>query len=130
MAQAIPTGSVEIEGGMDYARLRRHYPFQDYHRFILTAAAPKIPYVVGTNVGIVGLGAKAVLVFSRNNPCWIAFNADLANLGTWLVPPAPQPGLLYIPAGVYIWFHPHDAFIIFANRDPAGDTTLDVWMEI
>ena len=121
---------VETEGGIQYAKLKRHYPYQDYHEVTLTAATAITPasYVVGTNLGAPGLplpqagtwGAKDVL-FWGDADFFISFNAAIPNI------PLGLPLLERIPANTYVRFHPHSAFTIYLAA--LLNVNVRIWME-
>ena len=112
----------EVEGGMDYAKVKRHYPLQDYHEATLTIATATSPasYVVGTNIGAPGWGAKDVL-FWGDDDFFICFNVALPNI------PLGLPLLIRIPANTYMRFHPHSAFPIYLAA--LGIVNVRIWME-
>lgn len=121
---------VEAESGIDYAKVKRHYPLQDYHEVALTVATATAPvaYVVGTNLGAPGApcppagswGAKDVL-FWGDDDFFICFNAAIPNI------PCGLPLLIRIPANTYVRFHPHSAFTIYLAA--LGPVNVRIWME-
>ena len=117
--------STEIEGGVDYAKIKRHYPYQDYHEVALTAAnntyLTAAFYIVGTNMGAPGTwGAKNVMLWGDGD-FFVSFNLPTPNA------PLGLPLLIRIPANVYFVYHPHDANIIYFCA--LGAVNVRVWME-
>ena len=111
----------DIEGGHDYAKTKRHYPYQDYFETTVVGGAAPIFYIVGLCMGAPGTwGAKDVL-FWGDQDFFISFNVQMPNV------PLGLPLLIRIPANTYVRYHPHSAFTIYLAS--LVNANVRVWME-
>lgn len=98
---------VQVEGGHDYAKTKRHYPLQDYHEVALTIATATSP--------------ASYVLFYGDNDFFICFNVAIPNI------PLGLPLLIRIPANTFMRFHPHSAYTIYLAA--LLNVNVRIWME-